>query len=339
METTTAQSAKPIFEMVTKDCQNCNRPFKVLSTSKTTTCSRSCMEAQGITVPKPDFVKMARLKKQLAAKGIKPTDELAEAVDNFVEDVDPADESEFDEDSRPRVEQKKITSKPPPEITKKPIAEASRISPALPEPNVIPIKKMPIFESPPVQVADKTEAKWTETVEKAKAFVLQISKCRLQIAELALEVCDVRWGGGAHWANHEGTYTLKRFAEEIGVNPKTLSNWVRVKRNVMDKLIEAGEEVDPMEDWSAMTRVADRTKHDADPEAVKTSFASWDKKRVKAFNHAQYVLQMRRKTKSFRHFVENVAKPGKIDGAEIQEMKHDMQAIIKWVRQNGSRFK
>lgn len=281
------------------------------------------MESQGIPVPKVDWQKVHSLKKKLASQGqkletvLEDEPEDNEEVDNFVEEVDKPEEPIAETEQR-KVIQLKPKTQPPPAITDK----------SIPEP-----------EQTTGIASEILSPKWEEAITQAKVCISNMSKSRLKVAELALEVCDVRWGGGAHWANHEGTYTLKRFAEEIGLNPKTLSNWVRVKRNVHDKLVEAGQEINPIEDWAAMTRVADKMKHDAPTEDVVSSFAAWDSKHVKAFNHQRYALQMQRKAKSFVHFLENKAKPNKMSGEEMQALRHNCQFIVKWVRDNGTRFK
>lgn len=59
------------------------------------------------------------------------------------------------------------------------------------------------------------------------------TKCyQAKIAKYAVSVCDIRHGG----RTPEDRYTLKKYAEDIGVVCKTLQNWVQVYRNVLVKL-------------------------------------------------------------------------------------------------------
>lgn len=80
---------------------------------------------------------------------------------------------------------------------------------------------------------------WTECVSLARRLTKGLST-REQIAELAIRCCDIKWGGGGHWTGFEGQFTVKRFAEEIGIHYKTVWGWVRTKTQIVDKL-EPGE--------------------------------------------------------------------------------------------------
>jgi hypothetical protein len=77
------------------------------------------------------------------------------------------------------------------------------------------------------------EGKWKENLERARIILASKNKNQLEIAKLALEVCEVKHGG-----DNRGEYkfTLKNFAKEAGLNPKTLYQWCLLKRNVYDKL-------------------------------------------------------------------------------------------------------
>lgn len=79
---------------------------------------------------------------------------------------------------------------------------------------------------------DAKYLKWEKNVLEAK----QLSKSSkdkpyIRIAQLALEVCEISWGG-AKKKIAGNPYTLTRFAKEIGVNPKTLSNYCAAYRAV-----------------------------------------------------------------------------------------------------------
>ncbi len=76
------------------------------------------------------------------------------------------------------------------------------------------------------------EQKWSEAIVKAKGMVTVKVKNQMMIAEVALSVCEISWGGG-HMA---GKYTLTRFAGEVGICSKTLSHWCAVRRNVYESL-------------------------------------------------------------------------------------------------------
>lgn len=73
--------------------------------------------------------------------------------------------------------------------------------------------------------------KYNEYVELAKAELKSIEGHEIRICEYAMKVCDIRHGGHSN-----GYYTIKAFASDIGMNAKTLSNWLLVYRNVIVKL-------------------------------------------------------------------------------------------------------
>jgi transcriptional regulator with XRE-family HTH domain len=76
------------------------------------------------------------------------------------------------------------------------------------------------------------EAKWEENLAKAKEFRAEKKLNQMRIAELALEVCEISWGG----YHLDQKYTLTRFAKEAGIANKSLSGWCSVRRLVYDKL-------------------------------------------------------------------------------------------------------
>lgn len=74
--------------------------------------------------------------------------------------------------------------------------------------------------------------KWSIAVERAKRYAQQASNHQMEIAALALSVCEINWGG----RQKKDAYTLTRFSRETGIHLKTLSNWVAIRRAVYDKL-------------------------------------------------------------------------------------------------------
>lgn len=78
------------------------------------------------------------------------------------------------------------------------------------------------------------EAKWEENTSRAKDLHATRKHNQMIIAGLAMEVCDISWGGSnKEYANK---YTLTRFADEAKINVKTLSNWIALRKKVFDKL-------------------------------------------------------------------------------------------------------
>ena len=93
--------------------------------------------------------------------------------------------------------------------------------------------------------------KYETALEKAKFYIEKLHDIenkkliyQCKIAELALEVCSIKHGG----RNLGEVYTLKRFAEDLGVSPDTLANWTRIYRNVIQK---GSIKIESTQDWSA----------------------------------------------------------------------------------------
>lgn len=59
-------------------------------------------------------------------------------------------------------------------------------------------------------------------IEHARKLVETRNNAKWEICKIALEVCEVQLGGHGH----EELYTITNFAEEIGMNRKTLSCWM-----------------------------------------------------------------------------------------------------------------
>jgi transposase-like protein len=116
---------------------------------------------------------------------------------------------------------------------------------------------------------DEMEKRWKRYIEQAKPHVVSITKARMTIAELAANACTIHYGGGDHWKNFSGVYTLKRFAAEIGINSKTLSNWVATYRNVLKKLPEGV--YDP-NNFEAARRTANKVTRRSTPEEVAATY-------------------------------------------------------------------
>lgn len=73
---------------------------------------------------------------------------------------------------------------------------------------------------------------WEEAISEAKILVNHKNGHQLKIAELAFSVCEIVYGG----YNDPTLYTVKKFAKEIGVHEKTLSNWMGIYKGVVVKL-------------------------------------------------------------------------------------------------------
>lgn len=109
------------------------------------------------------------------------------------------------------------------------------------------------------------DTKWQENVARAKEFCEQKKISQMRVAELALEVCEITWGG----YHLEKKYTLKRFADEIGMSMKALSTWCAVRRMVYEKLPK--DERDSVT-FTKLHHIALRVTKDSTPEFVVEKF-------------------------------------------------------------------
>lgn len=78
---------------------------------------------------------------------------------------------------------------------------------------------------------------WAECLSEASRLLDRSIKIRMKIADLAIKACDIRQGGGGHWDGFANQYTLKAFAEELGLNRKTLYNWVATRKVFTAKVL------------------------------------------------------------------------------------------------------
>jgi hypothetical protein len=174
----------------------------------------------------------------------------------------------------------------------------------------------------PLTPLQELEANWKRYVTEARQYVTSMNGHRLHIASLAIQACDIQHGGGAHWSDFKDVYTLKKFAEEIGVTYKTLHGWCRVKTNVIDKL-PAGE-YDDKTDWCAARAAAGKSAKGDSAEKVRSDFQKW--KRRGSQDH--YLLQLNRRVKSGAYFIHNRADLAKLDDAILKELKNNAQSIV-----------
>ena len=80
---------------------------------------------------------------------------------------------------------------------------------------------------------NKTTLKeWEKVVNESKEILQAKERNQILIAKKAISVCVITHGGDVN----KSTYTLTRFAKEIGINSSTLQEWVRVFNNVYTKL-------------------------------------------------------------------------------------------------------
>ena len=105
---------------------------------------------------------------------------------------------------------------------------------------------------------------WNACVEEAKGVLALMRQHRFKIAELAMKACGVT-PHKRHSVGLDKKRELRRFAKEVGVHPATLSEWVIIKKNVIDNLKPT--DYDP-DNYMALLRTRRRIKTRTPPEAI-----------------------------------------------------------------------
>ena len=93
--------------------------------------------------------------------------------------------------------------------------------------------------------------KYEDYVKLGKHIAKTVEVYQARLAYYACKVCQIRHGGKSN-----GFYTLTDYANDIGINRKTLQQWTLAYRNVLEKLDIPLEEVNKNV-WKAANRVND----------------------------------------------------------------------------------
>ncbi len=91
-------------------------------------------------------------------------------------------------------------------------------------------------------------------VAQAKYTLDLIGSYQYKLAKMACEICDIRHGG---ISTH--LYTVTDFANDIGMNSKTLQNWVSVYRTITKK---CGISITTESDWKKARLAMQLIKHE-----------------------------------------------------------------------------
>lgn len=156
-------------------------------------------------------------------------------------------------------------------------------------------------------------SKWEENIALAREIVSTKKINQMRVATLALEVCEITWGGRANRYADE-MYTLKRFANEIGVNMKTLSGWVAIKTKVYEKL---SNNVQSKLSFSDCRRILDVVGY------KKRTSESVEKIALKYISQDRFDFKIRHYCNNLRSLASNFKK----GSAEVKCSKETLQEI------------
>lgn len=114
---------------------------------------------------------------------------------------------------------------------------------------------------------------WNECVKSAKGYIHGRRLNRLLIAAIAMRACIIKQGGARKKDISPGE-TLTAFAKEINVHRKTLSDWVRIRRNIINNLPESLKQID----YTAAKQASDelRKSPDKSPQELYEKYATTD---------------------------------------------------------------
>lgn len=96
---------------------------------------------------------------------------------------------------------------------------------------------MTVLKIKPDEFEDK-DVLWKKCVAEGRLLLMSRQDTKKRICDIAMEACQIIHGGGGHWSNFQNQTHLRRFATEIGMNPKTLGNWMVIRRHVYNHLPE-----------------------------------------------------------------------------------------------------
>lgn len=93
-------------------------------------------------------------------------------------------------------------------------------------------------------------------VAELKELNKKVEAYQAKIAQYAVEVCTIRHGGRS-----KGIYTVKQYANDIGLPTKTVSNWTNTYRAVVMKVKDDVSSITTKE-WAAAQKTHDLLKQE-----------------------------------------------------------------------------
>jgi hypothetical protein len=177
---------------------------------------------------------------------------------------------------------------------------------------------------------DELEARWKRYITQAKTHVINLNRDRMAIAKIAAEACTIHYGGGDHWKNFDGVYTLKRFAAEIKINPKTLSNWVATYRFVVLKLPDGTFDQNNFE-------AARRTRNMIDRNTPEEEVTKIYQKELNSSQEREYLVRGIKRLKTLHYYLTkkaNLSILGQQCSSELDECHRLCDQIVDAIENN-----
>lgn len=135
-----------------------------------------------------------------------------------------------------------------------------------------------------------TNREWSMAIREARSFISNYDKYRWKVVTLALGVCDYSHGG-----RKESQFSLKKFSAEIGLNSKTLYEWVAVKRKLLDKLPTdvLKKEAINKRGFQDLKLVADKLELDSSASEAKTQYMQFFAQKPEEIKFSKYLKTLK----------------------------------------------
>jgi len=172
------------------------------------------------------------------------------------------------------------------------------------------------------------ELKWKQNVALAREVSGTKKINQMRVAELALEVCEISWGG----AKFRNLYTLRRFAKEVGVPERRLGSWVAVRKAVYDKLPKGERDAVT---YTKLSQVAKNVEMEAPKEEVAKAFTKmvhrdpFDSKMLRCLADLRGI--------SYNFLVHNAA--AKLNDATIEEYLFYLEQCLELIKKEKPNLK
>lgn len=178
---------------------------------------------------------------------------------------------------------------------------------------------------------------WNRLVSAAREKVLMISKARMDLADLALSACVLTHGGGGHWTQHEGKKTVISFARDIGINYKTLIEYIRLKKRIVSRLKPGSYDE---RNFAALCRtqisVQGIKEADLTDEKVQENY-DYEKTRKLETHHIYQAIKYTACVKN--KLKDNLLKVDKCKNTEVNELIFNCKEILKSIESQGYKSK
>lgn len=169
---------------------------------------------------------------------------------------------------------------------------------------------------------DKLEERWTRYVTNAKGFVKAMQQNRMDIAKCAVEATNIEGNGYGRGKK----FTVEKFSQEIGVNYKTLLEWIQVYRNVVAKLPEGTY---TGKDFEAFRRTRQRVEPETPPAAVARILEEEKSRNM----DSHYFVQSMKRVRTLKYFICNKADLSQIPWDELAELLVVCESMTKRIKE------